>query len=73
MPERDDRILGNRTLWEIHEFSFGEKDIASHYTDSDSEGLAWPLIFPYECYEDWLAKKVKLGTNLGINHALDQY
>lgn len=38
-----------------------------------SEGLTWPLIFPYECYEDWLAKKVKLGTNLGINHALDQY
>ena len=38
-----------------------------------SEGLAWPLIFPYECYEDWLVKKVKLGTNLGINHALDQY
>ena len=28
-----------------------------------SEGLTWLLIFPYECYEDWLAKKVKLGTN----------
>lgn len=38
-----------------------------------SEGLTWFLIFPYECYEDWLVKKVKLGTNLGINHALDQY
>lgn len=31
-----------------------------------SEGLAWPLIFPYECYEDGLARqKSKTGHQSG--------
>lgn len=57
------------------ESSFGENGVASHYMTQKSEGFAWPLgvgVTPVWTL-DWLAKKVKLGTNLRMNHALDQY